>query len=98
MVLNHVPQRAALVVVAPAALDTKGFGDGDLHVVHVPGVPDRLEDPVRETEDQQVLHGFLAQVVVDAEDLALVKHGRDALVEGTGAGEVHAERFLDHHA
>jgi hypothetical protein len=31
-------------------------------------VPDRLEDPVREPEDEDVLDRLLAEVVVDAED------------------------------
>ena len=45
------------------------LGHRDLHVVDVAAVPDRLEDPVAEPEDEQVLDGLLAQVVVDAEDL-----------------------------
>ena len=34
-------------------------------------VPDRLEDAVCEAKDSEVLDCFLAEVVVDAEDLAL---------------------------
>ena len=73
MVLDHVAQRAGPFVVARAALDADGLGRGDLHVIDVAPVPDRLEHAVREAEDQQVLDGFLAEVVIDAEDLRLVQ-------------------------
>ena len=73
VVLDQVAQRARLVVVAGAAADADVLGGGDLDVVDVVAVPDRLEHRVREPEGQQVLDGLLAQVVVDAEDLALVE-------------------------
>ena len=63
----------AVVVVAAAALDADRLGDGDLHVVDVAAVPDRLEDAVGEAEDHQVLDGLLAEVVIDAVDLLLVE-------------------------
>jgi hypothetical protein len=53
--------------------DAHGLGDRDLHVVDELAVPDRLEDAVREPQREHVLHGLLAEVVVDPEDLALVE-------------------------
>ena len=58
---HHVAQRARLVVVAAAPLDADRLGDGDLHVVDVAAVPDRLEDAVAEAERQDVLDGLLAR-------------------------------------
>ena len=52
------------------------LGRGDLDVVDVVAVPDRLEQPVGEAEREHVLDGLLAQVVVDAEDLVLVEDAR----------------------
>ena len=63
----------ALVVVAGARADADVLGRGDLDVVDVVAVPDRLEHVVREPERHHVLDGLLAQVVVDAEDLALAE-------------------------
>jgi hypothetical protein len=64
-------------------------------VVHVSAVPQRLEDAVGEAQHHQVLHGLLAQVVVDAVDLVL----RERLGEGhvllLGALQVVANRLLD---
>ena len=62
------------VVVAGAAADADVLGGGDLDVVDVVAVPQRLEHAVREAEREHVLDRLLAQVVVDAEHLALVEH------------------------
>ena len=88
---------AGLVVVAGAAADVDFLGHGDLHVVDVVAVPDRLEDRVGEAQHEQVLHRLFAEVVVDAVDLLLVEHGVDHLVELLGGGQVGAERLLDDH-
>ena len=98
VVLHHVAQRAGLLVVATAALDADRLGHGDLHVVDVLPVPERLEDAVGEAEHQQVLHRLLAEVVIDAVDLLLDERRVQTLVERTRGGEVAAERLLDDHA
>ena len=73
MVLHHVAQRAGLLVVAGARADAFLFGHRDLDVVDVLLVEQRLEDAVGEPQDQDVLDGLLAEVVIDAVDLALVE-------------------------
>ena len=73
MVLHDVAHRAGVLVVIGALLDAERLGDGDLHVVDVLPVPDRLEDTVREAQHEDVLHGLLAEVVVDAEHLVLAE-------------------------
>ena len=96
MVLHHVAQRAGAFVVRGAALDADGLGGGDLHVIDVAPVPDRLEHAVGEAEHQQVLDGLLAEVVIDAKDLifveVLVRRADSARV---ALCEVGAERLLD---
>ena len=69
VVLEHVAEHAHAVVVGAAMADGHFLGGGDLHVVDEVAVPHGLEDAIGEAEHQHVLHGFLAQVVVDAEDL-----------------------------
>ena len=98
VVLDDVAQRAGLLVVRAATLDADVLGDGDLHVVDVLPVPQRLEDAVGKAEDEQVLHRLLAEVVVDAVDLLLVEGGVQLVVEVAGALQVVSERFLHHHA
>ena len=96
MVLHDVAHRARLLVEAAAALDAERLGHGDLHVVDEVAVPDRLEDAVREAQHEDVLDGLLAQVVVDAEDLALAEGRAHDGVELARRGAVAAERLLEH--
>ena len=95
MVLEDVAQHAGLLVVAGAVPDADRLGHGDLHVVDVVAVPQRLEDGVGEAKDQDVLDRLFAQVVVDAVDLALVEDLVHLAVERLRAGQVAAERLLD---
>jgi hypothetical protein len=77
VVLDHVLESAGALVVAAAALDAETFRHGDLDVVDVSAVPDGLEDAVGEAEDEDVLDGLLAQVMVDAVNLILIEDGLD---------------------
>ena len=72
VVRHHVAQRAGLIVIAAALLDADRFRHGNLHVIDVAAVPDRLEDAVGEAEHHDVLDGFFAQVMIDAVDLLFV--------------------------
>ncbi|MNG93976.1 hypothetical protein D3C79_529690 [compost metagenome] len=93
---HHVAQGAGVVIERATGLDADRFGGGDLHVVDVVVVPERLEQAVGEAADQNVLHRLFAQVMVDAVDLPLAHHLQQAGVQGLGAGQVGAERFLYH--
>ena len=86
MVLDDVAQGAGPLVEAAPLLDAEGLGHGDLHVVDVAAVPQRLEDGVGEAQRQHVLHRLLPEVVVDPVDLRLV--------EDCGAGRRRAARAL----
>ena len=97
MVLEHVAQQAGLVVVAGPVLHPEGFGDGELDVVDVMAVPDRLEDQVREAEHHDVLHRVLAQIVVDPVDLVLFEIAVQLDIQFFGGGGVAAERLFQHH-
>ena len=80
VVLDHVAQRAALVVVAARA-GADRLGHRDLHVVDVRRVPDRLEEDVGEAQRQQVLHRLFAEVVIDAVDLIFLEDLGDRVVD-----------------
>ena len=95
---NHVAQGAGGVVVTSARFDADGFGDGDLHVINVAAVPDRLEDSVGEAKRQNILDGLFAEVVVDAVDLLFAGDLEELLVQDPGRVDVVAEGLLDDHA
>ena len=67
VVLDDVAGGADAVVVPGPATDPDVLGLGDLDVVDVVVVPDRLVQLVGEPQRQQVLDGLLAQVMVDPE-------------------------------
>ena len=95
VVLEDVARRAGLLVERAAVLDPDRLGHRDLHVVDVAPVPERLEDPVAEPEDQQVADGLLAEVVVDAVDLRLAEDLADLAIEPLRGIQVVPERLLD---
>ena len=61
-------------------------------------MPQGLEDVVGEAEDQQVLHRFLAQVMVDAVDLGLLEVAVQQFVQLDGRLQVPAEGLFQHQA
>ncbi len=95
MVLNHIADDAGLFIGLAASLDAEILGECDLHVLDVMAIPDRLEKCVRKTKVEDVLNRFLAQVMIDAEDVGL----GDVLVQGgverSRRRQIAAERLLD---
>ena len=57
------------------------LGRRDLHMVDEIAVPHRLEDAIGEAQHQQVLHGLLAQIMVNAIHLIFGKDLVDLRVE-----------------
>ena len=98
MVLEDVADRSRLLVEARTTLDAERLAHGDLDVVDHEAVPDRLEDAVAEAQDEHVLDGLLAQVMVDPVDLAFVEVLREELVQLPRAGSVASERLFDDQA
>ena len=96
MVLHDVAQAADAVVERAAPLDAERLRHRHLHALHVVTVPDRLEQGVREPEHHQVLNGLLAEEVVDPVDRVLGEMPVEQGVELHRAGEVAAERLLEH--
>ena len=96
MILDHIAQRAGAFVVAAPPFQPDGFGGRDLDVFDVTPVPDWLEQRVGETERQNILHGFFAEVMVDAVNLRFGKQPAEQGVEFLRRFEVVPERLLDH--
>ena len=91
VVLKHIPQHAGLVVVVGPLGHIQGFGHGNLHMVDVVAIPDGFKDGVGKAEHQQVLHRFLAQVMVNAENLIFLKDGMGDGIQFPGGSQIHAK-------
>mmetsp|Transcript_9038 Transcript_9038/g.25336 ORF Transcript_9038/g.25336 Transcript_9038/m.25336 type:complete len:544 (-) Transcript_9038:129-1760(-) len=98
VVLHDVPDDAVVVEVAPAALGAEVLAEDDLHVADELPVPQGLEHEVAEAQHDEVLHQFLAQVVVDAVDLLLREVLPERAAELGAALAVAAEGLLHDHA
>ena len=68
-----VADRARLIVEGASALHPEVFRHRDLDALDMVAVPERLQQRVRKTKEDHVMHRPLAQVMVDAEDRLLVK-------------------------
>ena len=88
----------ACLVVRRASLDPQLLRDRDLHALDMVAIPQRLEHRVREAENEQILNGLFAEVVVDAIDLRLVEVLVDELVQRLGRLQIATERLLDDEA
>ena len=95
MVLDHVTHHTGTFVVRATTLNTNRFGIGNLDVIDVLPVPDRLEDSVCKTKDDQILDSFFSQIVVDSVNLVFIKHGSDFSVKLSSGIEVCTEGLLD---
>src|SRR4051812_44921801 len=98
MVLDHVAESSGFFVIATALADAKFLADGDLHVIDGFAIPKALENGIGETEHQDVLDRFLAEIMVDAEDLLLARVASELGIQLMGGGQIVAERFLDDNA
>ena len=76
--------------------DAELLVDGDLHMIDVIAIPDRLEHAVGEAQHQDVLDRFLAEIMIDPIDLVFVNDFQQFGIQGLGGGEVGAERLFDH--
>ena len=83
MVLDYVAGCTDAIVVTGTATYTDVLGHGDLDVVNVVVVPQRLKHHVGEANREDVLNGFLAEVVVDAEHSIGREHRLDDVVKLT---------------
>ena len=97
MILDDVARDAGAVEVVAALFHADRFRDRDLHMVNILTIPERLEDPVGEAQNEQVLNRFFAEVMVDAEDLALAEGGHRDAVQLLRRLQVMPERLLDDH-
>ena len=96
VILHHVAQRSGVIVITAAVLDAHGFGDGDGHIINVATIPDRLEERIGKTKGQNVLHRFLAEIVINPKDLRFVEAGGEDGIQGARGFQVVADRLLDH--
>ncbi len=98
VILDHVADDAGLLVEGSPALHAEALGHRDRDRFDVVAVPDGLEERVREPEIEDVLDGFLPEVMIDAEDSLLGKRRVQRLIQGARRGQIATKWLLDDHA
>ena len=95
VIRHHIPQRAGLFIIAAPMLHPETLRHGDLHMVDVLAIPDRLEDPVGKPEDQNILHRLFPEIVIDPVDLPFLQDPLELVVQRPRRFQVMSERFFD---
>src|SRR5439155_26425020 len=83
------------VVESSAAADAEVLGHRDLDRLDVEAIPDRLQERVREAEEDQVLDRVLGEVMVNPENVPLAEASVKDGIEPSRRGEISAERLLE---
>jgi hypothetical protein len=78
-------------------LHAEALGHRDLHAIDVEAIPDRLEERIGETKVEEVLHRFLAEVVVNSKNRSLGEDLMQCSIQRPRRGEIAPERFLCHY-
>ncbi len=97
MVLHYVANRAGFIVESAASLHAEIFRHGDLHTFDVVAIPERLHKRVDEPENHNVVHGTLAQIVVNAKDAGFGEGCMKNSVQFLCRGKAGSEGLLDNH-
>jgi len=82
--------------MAPRPSTPTVFRECKLHSLNVVPIPDRLEDPIAEPKEENVLHRLFAEIVIDPKYLILGKDCVYIVIQSLGRHEIRSERLLDH--
>ena len=98
MVLHHVAQRADVVIEIDAVANTEVFGDCNLHMINIAAAPQRLKQGIAEAQCQEILDGFLAEVVINSENLVFGETLADLVINRPRRFVIAADRLLEHNS
>ena len=76
--------------------DAELLVDGDLDMIDMIAIPDRLEHAIGEAQHQDVLNRFFAEVMIDPIDLVLIDDFQQFGIQGLCRSKVGPERFFNH--
>ena len=98
MVLHHISDNPVLVKVSSTSKCSERFFECNLDARYAISIPGRPKDHVPKPETEEVLHHFLAQVVVNPVQLLLLEQLLKVITQVSRAGRVTAKRFFNNDA
>ena len=81
MIGEHVPDGSGLFVIEATMFHSEGFGYGNLDVIDILPVPYGFKNSIGEAKHQNVLHGFFAQIMINAVDLVFMEDVSQRVIE-----------------
>ena len=81
MILYYVADSAGLIVKSAASLDSEFFSHGDLNILDMRAIPDRLQERIRETAVKHVVNRLLAKVMIDTENCLLLESSQQNRIQ-----------------
>src|SRR5215470_508673 len=94
MILDHVTDCTSFFIKFSTPSHAEIFRHRDLHTLDVIAVPYGLEVGIRKAKKEKIGNRFLAEVVIDAENLRLREHRMQDPVELRGRLDITAKRFF----
>src|SRR5260370_8438928 len=82
-------------MVCTATFQADILSHGDLYVVDIAPVPHGFKNAVCQAKDQDILHSFFAEVVIDAIHLFLSKDSCNLAVKLSSRGQIMPKGFFD---
>src|SRR5260370_36754013 len=95
VVLQHDADGSCLFIVCPATFQADILSHGDLYVVDIAPVPHGFKNAVCQAKDQDILHSFFAEVVIDAIHLFLSKDSCNLAVKLSSRGQIMPKGLFD---
>ena len=92
--MEHVSQNPGFLVVPGAATDNRLFRRGNLDVVNMVSIPNRLKNRVGKPQNHDVGNGFFAEVMVDSINLRFVKPLMNKRIERNRRRSVRSKRLF----
>jgi len=98
VILYYVADGAGLLIERAPALDPKVLRHRDLDTLDMVAIPQGFEHCIAETEVHHIMHGTLAEEMVQTEDGLFFESPKQDAVEFPGRISIAAERFFDNDA
>ncbi|MNW63225.1 hypothetical protein D3C74_414080 [compost metagenome] len=96
MILPHITQSAGVIIISTALFNADRLPQCNLNVCDVFIVPERFEEGVPEANHFDILHHFLAQIVINPIDFLFLKHFADLFIQLLGRWQIISKRLLNH--
>ena len=97
MVLHHILQGAAGIIVSAAGFHAHILQGGNLHRFNIAGIPYVCKNGIGKPDCLDIADHFFSKIVVDAVNMLRAKEHFQLFVKGCGRSKVLAERLFKYH-